>query len=35
MAGGKQGFLQFENNNVFSDVKVIHDKSGKLKIVSN
>lgn len=34
MFGGKQGYLQFEINYTLGEVKVVRDKSGKLKIVS-
>lgn len=34
MYGGKQGFLQFEINYGLGEVKVMHDKSGKLKVIS-
>ena len=34
MYGGKQGFILFDISFSVGDVKVIHDKSGKLKIVS-
>lgn len=34
MYGGKQGIVQFDINFNIGEVKVVHDKSGKLKVVS-